>query len=79
MLPSEKTARTLLAHGWRAAWPMVVRDVLERTALIAVGQRLAGVDSYKSALVASLVVEAAVIAWVRGSVFPAPPIAQGDQ
>lgn len=67
MLPSEVSARTLLEHGWRAAAPGIARNMAERTALIAIGLRLAGIrQTWRPALFGALVVEAAVILWVRG-------------
>lgn len=66
MLPSEVSARMLLERGFVAAAPGILRNLAERTSLVAIGLRLAGIrQPWRPALFGALVVEAAVILWVR--------------
>lgn len=66
MLPSEQTARVLLDQGVGPALPGLVRDLVERSALIAAGLYVAGQrrDLVKLAIAGALAVEVGVIHYV---------------
>ena len=67
-LPSESTARLFWAAGLPEAAPGIVRDLAERTALIALGLALAGTPRRRvvaRALAGALVVELAVLHYFR--------------
>jgi len=67
MLPSERSARTLLLEGFGPALPGIGANMLERTSLILIGLRLAGVREKRimlAGILAAAVVELGVIAYV---------------
>lgn len=67
MLPSEQTARVFWSAGLPVALPGMVRDLAERTALIALGLVLAGTRRRVAvqALAGALVIELAVLFYFR--------------
>lgn len=80
MLPSETSALVLLEQGWRAAFPGIAANVLERASLIAIGLSLVQVKPIGrvvlGALAGALVVEVGVIDYVRRH--QAPPTIESD-
>lgn len=67
MLPSERTARLFWSAGFSVAVPGMVRDLAERSALIALGLLLSGTRRRVAAqaIAGALVVELAVLHYFR--------------